>query len=129
MVWVFYSTKRVKFSLTFLDDPLLIFATSMKRSITPFITFILLALMLFKVSSFHVYCHEDGASDEIENCELCDLAVENQQSEFAFTPTQTVTSIALVVTDIQNSVTYKQPIFITLLRHQLFGRPPPTPLV
>ncbi|NER19032.1 hypothetical protein [Spongiivirga citrea] len=43
----------------------------------------LFALMLVKVSAFHVYAHDDASKASIENCNTCDLAIENQQAQFA----------------------------------------------
>ena len=40
-------------------------------------------LMLVKISSFHAYTHDDCNENSIEDCSLCELAVENQQ-EFYF---------------------------------------------
>lgn len=42
----------------------------------------LFTLMMVKVSAFHVYMHDDASKAEIENCSTCDLAIEQQQTEF-----------------------------------------------
>ena len=38
--------------------------------------------MLVKVTSFHVYSHQDNKVDTIENCSICELAVQNQNAEY-----------------------------------------------
>ena len=50
------------------------------RNIGLFIFFT--ALLSIKVSTFHVYCHTDNDCDRIENCEYCELAIENQNTEY-----------------------------------------------
>jgi len=82
--------------------------------------------MLFKVSAFHVYVHEDGATDEIENCTICDLAIENQTAEHQVSQTQTFNPP-------QKEIIVWQPTFVeenivpyTFLHSRFFGRPPPS---
>ena len=89
------------------------------------IPFLLFALMLFKVSSFHAYTHVDDCNDEIENCELCDLAFEIQNTDFEAPASITVD------TPLINSI-YNEPIITSnwvhtspFLRFSFFGRPPP----
>jgi len=41
-----------------------------------------LALLLVKVSSFHVYSHTDDDCHETEACLYCELAIENQNTGF-----------------------------------------------
>lgn len=43
--------------------------------------------MLIKVTSFHVYSHQDNKVDTIENCSICELAVQNQNAEYTFVAT------------------------------------------
>lgn len=97
----------------------------MKKSrLVPFISFFLLALMLCKVTALHVYTHEDSIT-EIENCLQCELAIENQESEFS-TP-------ASFSFDTPKIVFYYKKVFYrndntalhTPLRFRQFGRPPP----
>jgi len=89
------------------------------------LAFVLVTLMLFKVSALHVYTHQDNASEDIENCEICELAVENQQAAYLITPPQQVH------TDVLNFNTKKQTAFYfrthasSLFRFSLYGRPPP----
>lgn len=47
-----------------------------------FSAFILLTLILFKVSSFHVYEHQ-GDKLQVEDCELCEYAIQNQNTDFS----------------------------------------------
>ncbi len=81
--------------------------------------------MVLKVSSFHVYTHQDDAQDTIENCAVCDVAIENQDLDFLFpSPQATVNSTF-------DYATYEQPVIKDLvvpsflLRNSFFGRPPP----
>lgn len=97
----------------------------MKRSLAPFLSFVFLTLMFFKVSSFHVYTHEDNGSDEIENCELCELAVENSKSETLFTPFQVVELPMVIRAGEKQFALYSQIIISSLIRFQLLSRPPP----
>lgn len=46
-------------------------------------SFLLLTLMIVKVSAFHTYFHSDDSNTSIENCNTCDIAIENQQAQFA----------------------------------------------
>lgn len=86
---------------------------------------LLFTLILFKVSSFHVYAHQDSASDEIENCSVCDLAIENQNTDYLLFTPQTL-SITLIETNIEVLVKeYDAAVTSALFCHDLFGRPPP----
>lgn len=38
-------------------------------------------LWLVKVSAIHVYSHTNNDCDRLDNCEYCELAIENQNSE------------------------------------------------
>ena len=83
--------------------------------------------MLFKVSSFHVYSHEDSPADnDIESCLVCELAIENQNSDFVF-PAKEALSTPIVKFNIQKELPkYKEVIPSSFLRFSFFGRPPPT---
>lgn len=97
----------------------------MKNRLAQILAFAFIALMLFKVSSFHVYSHQDNSADQIENCKICDAAIENQNgehllSDFEWHETPVVSY-------------YKLPILVNVtsvhlsnkLHFRLFGRPPP----
>jgi len=86
---------------------------------------VLFALILFKVSSFHVYTHQDSVSDDIENCAICELAVENQNTEYVFTPPQTVQLPFINVNKKELATSYTVVVASSFLRFILFGRPPP----
>jgi hypothetical protein len=97
----------------------------MKKQSATFSAFLLFALMLFKVSSFHVYSHQDSSSDDIENCKICELAVENENAEFVFTASQTMRT-PVITTDINTqSTVYDWVVSSSFLRYNFFGRPPP----
>lgn len=81
--------------------------------------------MLFKVSSFHVYSHQDSTSDDIENCAVCELAIENQNTDYLFVTTEIVTT-PIADLGIQAELTsYEAVITSSFLRASFFGRPPP----
>lgn len=95
------------------------------RILSNSVAFVLFALMVLKVSSFHVYTHQDNTQDSVENCAICDLAIENQNQDLIY-PTQQVT---LSPTGVY--LVYEQPVLKNLvvpsffLRNRFFGRPPP----
>ena len=99
----------------------------MKKSIfTYFSAFILLGLILIKVTSFHIYSHQDNPVDTIENCSICDMAIQNQNSEFTF-----ITILAIVFFSVSISTDQKiYPLAIELpssyFSYASFGRPPPS---
>ncbi|MEM8847973.1 MAG: hypothetical protein AAGD17_12795 [Bacteroidota bacterium] len=81
-------------------------------------------LMLLKVSAFHVYAHQDDDCESIENCEICDIALENQTSDIDF-----FTPPAL---KINNKVLFEDVLVITTHSFEsdskvslLLSRPPP----
>ncbi|MEP5593666.1 MAG: hypothetical protein ABJP52_06545 [Flavobacteriaceae bacterium] len=87
--------------------------------------FLFMTLMLVKVSSLHVYSHGDCDEDEIENCTVCDLAIEAQGSSF----------VQLVQPEVtfQPFFNFHKPHFDLViidktsdLSFDLFSRPPPT---
>ncbi|MFK7811268.1 MAG: hypothetical protein AB8B59_02165 [Maribacter sp.] len=97
----------------------------MKRELPTLAAFLLLALMLFKVSSFHVYSHEDSPSDDIENCNVCELAVENQNTDYLFATSQIVKTPHSNLYFFDKPVSYKLVVSSSFLRFNFFGRPPP----
>jgi len=81
--------------------------------------------MLIKVTSFHVYSHEDNSIDNIENCSICDMAIQNQNSEFTFVAVLLFILLPLI-TFSGKSITplvLEAPSFY--FRYATFGRPPP----
>ncbi|KAA2217123.1 hypothetical protein [Maribacter flavus] len=95
------------------------------RIFTHIAAFVLFALMLFKVSSFHIYTHQDG-SDTIENCETCYFSFQNQQ--VAFSTVSVLILTALVLTHIDRKITAETTTLLLspILPYTLFGRPPPS---
>jgi len=82
--------------------------------------------MLIKVTSFHVYSHDDNSIDNIENCSICDMAIQNQNSEFTFVAVLFFILLPLI-TFSGKSITplvLEAPSFY--FRYATFGRPPPT---
>ena len=80
--------------------------------------------MLLKVSAFHVYTHHDADCEGIDNCEICDLVLENQTSDLDI-PSPSLAEIQDVVL-INNRVLLKPESFSTDSGiNLLFSRPPP----
>ncbi|WP_430908803.1 hypothetical protein [Maribacter sp. 2-571] len=88
------------------------------------ISFVLLTLLLVKVTSLHVYTHAEDCDTSIEQCAICDVALENQQPyqlsdsvyEFRFVDIPIVTTVNYGYRSLSES---------PLSRFSLFGRPPP----
>lgn len=95
-----------------------------KQQLATFSTFFLLILMFFKVGSFHVYTH-DNDSHEIEECKICDSAIENQEAEFAITPQITIASFNNLIRTDKNIFNLPVLKITSTLYYTLFGRPPP----
>ena len=53
----------------------------MKVEIKHISTFLLIGLILLKVSSFHIYEHHDTSQEHDTECELCFLTIFTQQSD------------------------------------------------
>ncbi len=88
---------------------------------------LLFALMLFKVSAFHAYTHQDTTtSDDIENCAICELGIENQNSELILAPSHTNTVALLKFETKEQVLLYPIVLASSYLRFSFFGRPPPS---
>ena len=98
----------------------------MKRSFSTLIAFLFFTLMFFKVSSFHVYTHHDSDSNDIENCELCELAIENQNTDFLLDASFTAVEHNFEILKFNQPVTYDLVVTSSFLRFNFFGRPPPS---
>lgn len=59
-----------------------IFVGMETRSKKLIFSILLFTLMIFKVSSFHVYAHQDETENKIENCSICDIVSLNQENQF-----------------------------------------------
>lgn len=81
--------------------------------------------MIFKVTSFHVYAHEDNTSDTIENCQICELAVQNQSLEFLPIAIVVFLTTAFLTPYREISFSSVTESSSSFLRFRLFGRPPP----
>ncbi|WP_147415999.1 hypothetical protein [Ulvibacterium marinum] len=53
----------------------------MKGSLKHISVFFLVGMLFAKITAFHVYEHHDVENDTVDQCELCILAIDNQQSE------------------------------------------------
>ncbi|WP_435625571.1 hypothetical protein [Flagellimonas sp.] len=81
-------------------------------------------LILFKVSGFHVYTHHHDDCDSVENCEICDLVLENQTSDLDI-PSPSLTGIQEIIL-INNALLLKPESLSTDSGiNLLFSRPPP----
>ncbi len=81
-------------------------------------------LMLVKVSAFHVYAHDDTEADGIENCDVCDLAIENQGSEIQFSiEVPTIEPPELLPNALE--IRLEQQLETGYFNFPLFSRPPP----
>ncbi len=100
----------------------------MERKTKYIIPILFFALMLFKVSSFHVYTHHDTTTDQVENCKICDVAIENQDVEFQLTSLVSIPNqqnfelVEIKITTLNQVDTSLD------LHFRLFGRPPPSVL-
>ncbi|WP_136465273.1 hypothetical protein [Flagellimonas onchidii] len=81
-------------------------------------------LILVKVSAFHVYVHHDSETDEIENCTVCDLVMENQGSELQFS-TPVVEMDTPEVIQVIKEIVSGQQLKTIRFNFSLFSRPPP----
>lgn len=91
--------------------------------------FLLIGLLLIKISSFHVYEHQDTLDDSLEHCEHCLLVLNAQQSEGLITP-------VFFLQEYSTPVLYEQKIISsgflftkTAKPVILFSRPPPVQLI
>lgn len=81
--------------------------------------------MLLKVSSFHVYTHQDKILDTVENCTICDFAIQNQNAEFIFTSIFIIISLPVLYVGLKLSFVSIAETPSQFLRLKFFGRPPP----
>ena len=88
-------------------------------------SFILLALISFKVSAFHVYEHQEDHS-QANDCELCEYAVYNQNLEFSVeTEIQVPTKMPLLLI-VFPAKSIEAPMVSRFVFEHPFTRPPPT---
>ncbi|UII75954.1 hypothetical protein LV716_17070 [Flagellimonas sp. HMM57] len=81
--------------------------------------------MLIKVSALHVYAHQDDDCDAIENCEICDIALESQSSGLEI-PLQLICSNGNSILEIKGFKEKSQVFSSASNTFRLFGRPPPS---
>ncbi|WP_146129933.1 hypothetical protein [Flagellimonas meridianipacifica] len=81
-------------------------------------------LILVKVSAFHVHAHHDEDCEAIDDCEICDLVLENQASDLDI-PIPFFTDINHVIS-IEEKAPLKSKSFSSSSNiNLLFSRPPP----
>ncbi len=81
--------------------------------------------MFFKVSSLHVYTHQDTSTNQIENCKICDSAIENQTAEHLPTSLVFVEFTQKIEVETAPLSCYSKQFTYLKLHFRLFGRPPP----
>lgn len=83
------------------------------------------ALLFIKVSAIHVYSHAEDGHDQIETCEHCEFAIENQNNQLLLP-----LSLNLDISNFEffldkpNYNSYISPILRGVLAKE-YGRPPP----
>lgn len=87
--------------------------------------FLFTTLMLVKVSAFHVYTHDHGEEDHVEDCPICDVLFEALSSAHDFElgfdfelPQDTLVAY-------HANTTYSYAYFTSEISFHFFGRPPP----
>ncbi|MEL6916453.1 MAG: hypothetical protein AAFO99_01860 [Bacteroidota bacterium] len=89
--------------------------------------FVFTALMFVKVSAFHVYTHDDAEEDTVDNCALCDMAMDIQQS-VTFVPTPiSISTIDTFVYLSESPLIQHQVANVNDIHcHSILSRPPPS---
>nr|WP_298998635.1 hypothetical protein [uncultured Allomuricauda sp.] len=84
-----------------------------------------IGLMLLKVSAFHVYTHDHyDDCDSIENCEICDIVLDNQTSNVDIPQPIPIDIFQLIIS--QETADFTSPVFFYDSKfNHLFCRPPP----
>jgi hypothetical protein len=102
------------------------FCGQMNKSFSTISVFILLALMFFKVSPIHALTHEESTDENMEHCEICEFAIENQNPEYLVpASSQTIPAPIFVNTSEKQTVAFRSIVPSSFLRSNFFGRPPP----
>ena len=81
--------------------------------------------MFFKVSALHVYSHQDSTKNQIENCKICDSAIENQNAKHLSTALAWLEKPFIHKFNVIPFFSHKQKFTTPKLHFRLFGRPPP----
>ncbi len=87
-------------------------------------SFLLLALLMVKISSFHVYAHQGEPDSVTEECTVCDVTLENQQPEIGGAMVSLPTIRVIPATNVihfQSNVSDDSQYRL----RSLFSRPPP----
>ncbi|MEM9647150.1 MAG: hypothetical protein AAF969_01625 [Bacteroidota bacterium] len=97
----------------------------MKEILRGCLSFLLIGLLLIKISAFHVYEHEDKLDDSTEHCEHCLLVLDGPQSE-GLMPTKlmsekTMEPVLYQDQIIPSGISGENTTRLTIL----FSRPPP----
>ncbi|MFS4446859.1 hypothetical protein [Maribacter sp. 2307UL18-2] len=98
----------------------------MKEILSPFGIFILVGLLLTKISAFHVYEHHDTLEDSNTNCELCVLTLEGQQLDGIIPASTTIEKSLIIIPSEPTVRPFDQEAIVSFYKGSLFSRPPPT---
>ncbi len=101
----------------------------MNEIIGRFSAILLIGLLLFKVSAFHVYEHHDASDDSTSHCELCVLTIEGQQLEGIIPSLLVMDDVSPAVFSQFKINSFEQIIMTSAQEGTLFSRPPPSTLV
>lgn len=98
----------------------------MKTLLKTFGSILLVGLLLAKSSAFHILEHQDSSEAFENHCELCVLALENQQLAFLDTPAKAEVPTRVVLPLQEESQSTKSAVFSSLDKQAyFFSRPPP----
>ncbi|NAS10640.1 hypothetical protein [Poritiphilus flavus] len=100
----------------------------MKKVFRSSFAFILLGLLLIKISSFHIYDHQDSSIDPMAHCELCLQAIEGQQMEMLYPPFVADQVISTPILFERKAIFPGPVLSNTATPAILFSRPPPSPI-
>jgi hypothetical protein len=90
------------------------------------LVFTFFALMMVKVSAFHVYCHISHDKESIKHCGICDVALVNQHTQLNFADEIEIVSTIFVLIPGQkefNDITTTPESRVSI---RLCSRPPPS---
>ncbi|UII81319.1 hypothetical protein [Flagellimonas sp. CMM7] len=101
----------------------------MKEILRRCFAFLLIGLLLIKVSAFHVYEHQNNLDNPLEHCEHCLLAFDGQQFEGLIPSNPVPQKFLTPVISKQKIVSSKFSFTNTAKLVSLFSRPPPSQMV
>ena len=88
--------------------------------------FFFVTLIAFKVSAIHVYFHDCADDGKVDDCEICEHAINNQTLAFSFSEIFHSFEVDPTPTFCTKESHYKSVKIKTLVTKVYFGRPPPS---